>query len=166
MIVDSSFFIGERNIPNTSYPDVQSLLYEIAKVRERELLVSVLGYELFSLIDSDNTDVRIETLRNGMNTGQHTFAGLTGENSPLVDYVYYHFLKATNTTTTGIGETKSAGENTTVASPARKMVSAWNDMVCKLRHLIWYINNNRTEYPEYTGNYFSNFFTRMNILSV
>lgn len=52
MLIDSTYFIGEKNIPNTSYQDVSSLLENLIAVHEKEYLVAILGYELFKLFDA------------------------------------------------------------------------------------------------------------------
>ncbi len=50
-LIDSSYFIGEKNIPNTSYGDVSSSLENLIVVREKDFLTKVLGYELFKLFE-------------------------------------------------------------------------------------------------------------------
>lgn len=47
MLISKSYFNGERDVPNTNYPDGASALNDIIKVREREYLLAVLGYDLY-----------------------------------------------------------------------------------------------------------------------
>ncbi len=46
-IINSSYFIGERNIPNTNASDVGSLLANMLNIYEKKWLVAALGYDLF-----------------------------------------------------------------------------------------------------------------------
>ena len=46
-LINSSYFIGERNIPNTSYPEILSSLNNLIAIREKEYILKSLGYELF-----------------------------------------------------------------------------------------------------------------------
>ena len=48
-LVDSTYFIGEKNIPNTTYSDVSSLLDNLIMIHEEEYLIKAMGYELYSL---------------------------------------------------------------------------------------------------------------------
>lgn len=52
MLIDSSYFIGERNIPNTTYPEVSSMLDSLIAIREKEYLNKALGYELFKAFEA------------------------------------------------------------------------------------------------------------------
>lgn len=48
MLIGSSYFVGERNIPNTTYSDVTSRLANLVDNHERTFLIDLLGYELFT----------------------------------------------------------------------------------------------------------------------
>lgn len=47
MLINNSYFVAERDVPNTNYLDASSLLDNIINVREKEYLIDALGYELF-----------------------------------------------------------------------------------------------------------------------
>ena len=46
-LINSSYFIGETNVPNKSYADVSIVLNSLIEKHEPEYLKTVLGYELF-----------------------------------------------------------------------------------------------------------------------
>ena len=47
-IINSSYFVGERNIPNKTALDVGSLIVNLLNIYEPRFLTDALGYELFS----------------------------------------------------------------------------------------------------------------------
>ena len=48
MLINSSYFTGDLNIPNAMSPDVASSLNALISKREKEYLIRLLGYELYS----------------------------------------------------------------------------------------------------------------------
>jgi hypothetical protein len=46
-LINISYFIGEKVIPNATYPDVLTQVNNIIQVREREYLINAMGYEMF-----------------------------------------------------------------------------------------------------------------------
>lgn len=47
MLLNKSYFVGERDIPNTVSLDVDSLLENLSNIHERDFLIKALGYGLF-----------------------------------------------------------------------------------------------------------------------
>lgn len=47
MLIDSSYFIGDLNVPNTIADDVSSSLTNLIRLREKEYLIKLMGYELY-----------------------------------------------------------------------------------------------------------------------
>lgn len=74
--------------------------------------------------------------------------------SPIANYVYYHFMENSYTHTTGMGEKKTAAENATVANPVLKMVRAWNEMSRWVIELRYYLRANSALYPEWQNSWF------------
>ena len=74
--------------------------------------------------------------------------------SPIADYIYYHFLKFAATQTTGIGEVKAEAQNAMAESSQNKMVQAWNDMALKTK-LLWEWLSNSEDFPEFKTYYFT-----------
>lgn len=59
-LINSSYFIGERNVPNSTYPDVLSTLNNLIDVHEKKYLQRALGYELFKNFMAGLLEVTIE----------------------------------------------------------------------------------------------------------
>lgn len=86
------------------------------------------------------------TLTNSSATG-------TKKTSPIANYVYWHWMADQATVTTGTGEKASAAANAVDASPARKMVRAWNQMVDWNCELVEFLLSNPADYPEFQNHY-------------
>lgn len=48
MLIDESYFIGERDIPNTYATDVKSVIANLIGIHEKEFLINLMGYDLYS----------------------------------------------------------------------------------------------------------------------
>lgn len=160
-LIDISYFIGERNIPNTSYPDVSSLIDNLVVVHEREYLISLLGYELFKLFEAgllDNPvaqkwlDIRDGVVYTGMDGRVKQWRGFVNAStfeSPVADYVYYWYVRNNQSQTAAMGEVKSGSENAFPVSSAYKQSKAWNDMAEKSYSLYEFLQLNYATYPEF-----------------
>lgn len=163
-IINASYFIGELNIPNTDKVDVLENLQFFIDRYEKEYLRKVLGVDLYNDF-IDGIDPIIEpwlSLKNGKDfvnlQGRLTqYFGLANDDkqSPLANYVYYHFQKNAYTQSTGVGETQSKTENATVVSPGAKMEKAWNDMVKQTNVLVEFLYVNNSLYPKFSLAYVS-----------
>lgn len=71
------------------------------------------------------------------------------QQSLIALYVYYWYMRAIATQTTGIGEIQTLPEGATQASGNRKMCTAWNQMVDWIYELYEYLDASTTIYPEY-----------------
>jgi hypothetical protein len=154
-LIDETYFIGELNIPNTDRPAVSEALTNMISIREKELLTDLLGYDMYKLFLASPTDPRWADLKNGkeytVNGRLHKWEGLIEENtqSLIANYVYYWWIRNEVSKTSGIGEVRPVSENAVNASPADKMVKAWNQMSDKIRRLFHFLYNNADTYPEW-----------------
>jgi hypothetical protein len=73
----------------------------------------------------------------------------TNKKSLIANYVYYWYQRNNHTQTTTTGEVKPANENSTVASPAVKMVRAWNEMSSWICELVDYLDARKDDYTEW-----------------
>ena len=69
--------------------------------------------------------------------------------SPIAYYVYYQYQKSQATNTAGTGEVVLDAENSIMATPAQKMVTAWNKMVHINRELFDFLYVNQKDYPDW-----------------
>lgn len=163
-IISSSYFIGDNNIPNTSYDDVKSIVDNLIAVYEDKYLERMIGYELLVKVKEANSDVpplepeqKFKDLLNGVE-----FIGLDGIKkkwlgfkntetfeSPIADFVFWFYLKRNATQTTGVGEATASMQNAMNASSKQKMVDAHNRMVDKNKILHELLTVKYLDYPEY-----------------
>lgn len=138
MLIDKTYFIGEINIAQLSQPAVQAALTLFIEKREPEYLEKALGYEFYQLFTAGITaeEQRYEDLRDGAeynNSDGHLkkWKGLitTDKRSPIANYIYYWHMRDNVTFTAGTGEKEGKSDNAGNASPAIKMIRAWNEMV-------------------------------------
>lgn len=73
----------------------------------------------------------------------------TNKKSLIANYVYYWYQRNNHTQTATTGENKAVNENSTAASPALKMVRAWNEMSAWICELVDYLNAKKDDYTEW-----------------
>lgn len=164
-LIDISFFFGELNIAQKteSAGSVGLFIDEL----EPRLLTDLLGYELYKAfltgIAAGSPAAKWLALRDGKeytNRAGHltywdglVFSKGTAKKSLIANYVYWFWMADQSTVTTGTGEKTSAAANAVDASPARKMVRAWNQMVQWNWELIEFLLSNEADYPEFMNYY-------------
>lgn len=144
-LIDSSYFINDILIPTNTYTAVD-LGTEITKY-EREILIKLLGYELYKLVaayENPGSDQRIIDLVEGK---EYDLSGQTLKWNGLVNtetvsliayYVYFNYMRNRATITTGNGEGKLMYENAEAVNYNGKIVQAWN----RLEELFGYPGQN------------------------
>lgn len=73
----------------------------------------------------------------------------TNKKSLIANYVYYWYQRNNHTQTATTGENKAVNENSTIASPALKLVRAWNEMSAWICDLVDYLNARKDDYTEW-----------------
>lgn len=165
-LIDISYFIGERDVPNTTYEDVSGLLNHIIVQRQREYLVGVMGYDMYLLfeaglavVDPVPVDPIWLFLRDGGTfenyAGVDTYFGGIANNttkeSPLADYVYYWWLRQTQTHNSGVGVVQAKVENANVVTATNIQAEVWNRMARANRVLREALTVSVDIYPAYVG---------------
>jgi hypothetical protein len=163
MLIDRTYFVGELNIPNASQAAISSQLSLFIQKYEEKFLRDVLGYSLYKAFSAawPSTDQKWVDLVEGV---EYTSAGKTKfwrglvdavsgdvsfDTSPIANYVYYWYQRNNHTQTATTSEVKPANENATVASPAVKMVKAWNEMSTWICELVDYLDAKKDDYTEW-----------------
>jgi hypothetical protein len=151
-LIDSSFFVGDINIPNTSKPEVaESLNLFIAK-HETELLKQLFGYELWKSYNTDATTPRFFSLINGEDDwrGLVYNISLDVKGSLIAYYVYWFWMKDKQIWNSGYGTVRPKGDQTEVMPVYLKLMEAWNTFSKQACEFISYIGNNKDIYPEWS----------------
>ena len=131
-LIDSTYFVGEISLPVGKYSDLSLFIERL----EKQFLRKALGYELSKLV-IENTDPLVADLIAG--SGQWEGLTNTGKESVIAYYVYYYYLRSKVTFTTSTGEKKPDNENSTDATPAFKVMRAWDLMLKGLSRMDAYI---------------------------
>ena len=139
MIIDESYFINDIAIANTSGEAVEASLNSAIVKREKEALISVLGYELYELFIANPAVQIYKDILDGKEfsfefcgkTVTRKWVGLanTEKISLLAYYTYFFYEKDRNEINTGVGFVKPKVENAVQENPRLKFVNAWNQYV-------------------------------------
>ena len=140
MILTPNIFInGKYKIPNTEQApngadyreDVQSMI----DVKEREILIDGLGFELFETLkteyaDFGNASQPIKDLVDGktyeLEGKQVRYEGLS---KILTPYIYYHFLNEKTDVFTTMGIERPQAENSSSSSSLERASAAYRDFL-------------------------------------
>jgi hypothetical protein len=140
--IDTTYFVGEINIPNASG---EASLPQAITQYEKEILIKLLGYKLYSLLMTDlddNGDPQTQIYKDLVNGAEFTLSYL-GQNillkweglvnnslrSLIAYYVFYKWVErnVASLTSTGVSMA-SPGNGWQTVSPVNKMVTAWERM--------------------------------------
>ena len=139
--IDSTYFVGEINIPNAS---TDTSLTQAIPQYEKEILIKLLGYKLYSLLIADLSDGVPQTqkyldLVNGKefthyyNGNEYTikWEGLKGalSQSLISYYIFYKYVERDVTRLYGTGISRATTkEGWESVSPENKLINAWERM--------------------------------------
>ena len=159
MLIDSTYFIGEINLPGLQNEVVEESLNSFIQKYESYYLQRSLGYSLMKSflagLEADEPEQKWVDLRDGAEfegcRGLDKWTGFIndGKQSPIANYVYYYFMRDAATLTSGIGEVKPTGENSSNASGAVKMMRAYNQMCEQTALLHEFLLANKDVYTEF-----------------
>jgi len=142
VLIDSSYFFGELDIPNIR--ERQNTIDSNIEKYEKEFLICLLGQALFkefqtALDAGPLVEQRWIDLKDGADFTLDFFGtqvplkwnGLvnTEKVSPIAYYVYYKIRLEDLTTTMGSAEVVAKHENSVAANARRKMVNSWSKML-------------------------------------
>ena len=140
-LVNVSDFIGRYTIAQTEQPNVAAVVQQYIDRYETEYLKKVLGVTMYINYKAGITASNpiYTALRDGDNYtdyyGETMF--YEGLKQPILNYIYFHYLRDNVTFTTGSGE-KEIQKGHAVSS-IEKQVRAWNEMVAVNKKLRWYL---------------------------
>jgi hypothetical protein len=137
MFIDSTYFVGEINIPNASTDN--SLTQAIAQY-EKEILIQLFGYKLYSLLVADCTlgvpatqiykDL-VDGAEFTLNDQLLKWEGLanSGKLSLIADYVYFKYVERNITHLYGTGVSMPPkGNDWERVNPVNKLCAVWERM--------------------------------------
>lgn len=136
-LIDSSYFIGEILLTNKT--DLAAEYTSIITKYEKEILISLLGYELYNAMINDQETEPYKSLIEGSEF-ELTFDGITqtlkweglknsAKESLIAYYCYYKYQQKEFIMPSAVGAIKPDAENSEIVSPYPKMVQAWNNLI-------------------------------------
>lgn len=108
------------------------------------------GFTLIVTDDEFGTDEQFSVVANRATPEDGDEIGL--KQSPIANYVYFHYLKDNVSFTMGAGEVKPKSNASDKVSPYPKMVRAWNEMVDWNWELIQFLSEHTDTYTELSDN--------------
>lgn len=142
MFIDRTYFVGEINIPNSDKNEI--VINQAIGQYEKEILIELLGYKLYSLLKSDLSDSEPQTQRfidlvNGKEYeatigGKTTLLEWPGlkndetKQSLIAYYVFYKMVEREVTHLSGTGIIITPSGQGSRASSENKMINAWERM--------------------------------------
>lgn len=163
-LIDATYFIRDLNIADAkqgvSSRLGNTLLTDYIPVYEKEYLMKVLGYPLYTafiagLAITPTVPQKWLDLKNGVtytvNGKDYQWVGFTNADkvTPIANYVYIQYMRNTSTNTTGTGEAQNAQQNAVTLSPDNKIHHASVEMTELTHSLYHYLDNNKIIYTEY-----------------
>ena len=142
MFIDSTYFVGEISIPNATSANVTSINQAIEQY-EKEILIQLLGYKLYSLLVDDCTDGVPETqIYKDLVDGAEFDLEYHGEAitmkweglrnasklSLLAYYAFFKYVEREVTHLSGTGVILTPSGKGVRASSVNKLCNAWERM--------------------------------------
>ena len=136
-IIDSTYFQGEILLTNKT--DLSTDIAQAINQYEKEILISLMGYETYKLMTAGAAVEPYKSLIEGAEF-ELTFDGITQtlkweglknsiKESLIAYYIYYKYQERNFIKPGAIATVKPKAENSEVVSPYPKMVNAWNRMI-------------------------------------
>jgi len=139
MIIDESYFINDIAISNTNNTSIEAALNSAIVKREKEALISILGYELYKLFIDNLTDQIYLDIVEGKEfsfefcgkTVTRKWIGLTNSDkvSLLAYYTYFFYERDRNVFNSSIGFVTPKPENAEQDNPRGNYVNSWNNYI-------------------------------------
>ena len=161
-LINSSFFIRDINLVNTTKPEVLERITSFIRKYEPECLQKILGYPLYKLFLTESS-ARMTDLLYGADYidelgNLEKWQGLVHDTdiSLIADYIYYFIQEADAKKTTGVSTAAMKTAAAESVSPMDKMINAWNFFSSETKSMIsflWMQKNisNERVYPEFTA---------------
>lgn len=150
MIITTSDFTGEYQVPQTRYSDLDLYINKYTKL----YLEQMLGVELYKEFDADLDNgipqtERFEVIFNSLSYDKDNCVYQSeGIKQMLVEFVYYHFTVESQLYNTSTGTMSTDSELSKPKPYANNIISAYNKAVSNSRVIQYYILDNKDDYEK------------------
>jgi hypothetical protein len=146
VLIDFTFFKRSLFIAQKSQQEVRDNIDDYIQDKEPEILKRLLGNELYT----DFMDgLELDPVPQKWVDLKSNLVDEDLKKSLIANYVYCAMLHDEATENSGIGVVRKEGENSQKASPVKKIVDSWNDMVDMICQFDQEIKQYPEEYPSY-----------------
>ena len=152
-IVTKDDFVGEIKVPKTSFSELDNFILEF----EEDILVELMGGELYSLFKADltqtqpqipQTDRFIKIFNPFIIDHQELVIVSKGIKRMLAQFIYFEFIRGTQYENSATGTMKTNTELGRHADGEGNEVMIYNKGVSNAHAIQWYIHENIEDYPE------------------
>lgn len=158
ILIDSDDFVGVFELAQGTYIDADIDAY--IDQREKDILVNLLGVELFDLFEADlvsqvpATPI-YETIYNSFYIDDDSCVRSSdGMKKMLLGLIYFYYVRDDSSVNTAMGNRVNNAENSRESnSSERGLVQRYNKAVDTYQSIQWYICDNDDVYPTYNGQY-------------
>lgn len=169
-LIDNTYFVNEINVPASDFSNLDNLIIRY----EKELLIKILGYDLYKLVVVYNASTSPQRIKDIVEGKEYQISGYTYKWNGLINtekvsliayYVYYHWLKQTQNTSSTTGRTANDHEHAQTVTNAYAMGAAWTELIKllygidhnqRLSSLHYFLSENYETYPEWNYEYVGN----------
>ncbi len=136
-LIDKTYFVHEINIPDSAYSDLDAYITHYQK----ELLLKLLGYDLWKLVDeydSTNPSASTQPVIDLVEGKEYQVSGYTvkwnglknaDKISIIAYYVYYWYVRNKSVMVTPTGTKQAKGENSVPGTAILTVSQAWSRLV-------------------------------------
>ena len=156
-LIDSTYFAGEILLTNKT--DLATDITQAITQYEKEILIYLLGYELYNAMITNQSTEPYKSLIEGAEF-EMTFGGIeqtlkweglknSVKESLIAYYVYYKYQERNFIKPGAISTVKPKAANSDIVSPYPKMVNAWNRMISLYGFIptMWFLHGMKIMQP-------------------
>jgi len=152
-LIDSTYFVLDIAIPDSEYSNLDEYIVKY----EREILMRLFGYELYTFVAAynPNSEQRIKDIVLGkeytVNGKLAKWNGLINDDkeSLIAYYTYYWYVRNNATTLQTTGMMKMVSENAAPVSAIQKLSAAYIRFEELQKSAYDYLTNHIDQYPEW-----------------
>jgi hypothetical protein len=156
ILINSDDFVGVFELSQGTYQDDDIDAY--IDQREKDILVNLLGVELFDLFEADlvaqvpATPI-YQTIYNPFQFDDDSCVRLSdGMKKMLLGLIYFYYVRDDSSVNTAMGNRVNDAENSRESnSSERGLVQRYNKAIDTYQSIQWYICDFKTDYPTYNG---------------
>lgn len=125
-------FVGIFNVGQKSSVYVQSMMDSLIDIYKDEYLSKLFGKTLFEDYKDNMSDSKYDDINDVLN----------GDKSPMIAYIYFHYLNQNQSFSTGTGQRRANNANSEPTPSAYRAIDTWNIVANGTRSIRRLVYNN------------------------